>query len=413
MNRYPLVENRTGKLLFDLFLFAILYLTRNSMASTVILGVNQAQFVSLGLICSAGLLFLLRNWRQWKQILLDKRMIVIAVSTVALLIPMVLKRDWQMMYLSVLLCLYFAVFLTFFISYRDVAKYYVIFLTVIGAYSILATYVLRMIPDNGIYIIDVIWNDRDINFFNFGLSFVSGLYVKNRNFGIFREPGVYQYFILLALYLNNYAADWKKQRSMWLVNGILALTMLTTFATGGVVELALLAVVVFFDKKLYRNKRALILVLVLILVMAVALGVIIAQKGMLYWELYGMVISKFAPNEDSSSERLDAIFTDLDFFLKNPLVGARISEVLHSVENNTTSTMLMFAMFGILGGVLHTVSWVALVWEKERKIWVNLALLVIVFMSFNTQNLIADMFFWLFPMMALTERTVPLLKKKE
>ena len=413
MNRYPLVENRTGKLLFGLFLFAILYLTRNSMASTVILGVNQAQFVSLGLICIAGSLFLLRNWRQWKQILLDKRMIVIAVSTVALLIPMVLKRDWQMMYLSVLLCLYFAVFLTFFISYRDVAKYYVIFLTVIGAYSILATYVLRMIPDNGIYIIDVIWNDRDINFFNFGLSFVSGLYVKNRNFGIFREPGVYQYFILLALYLNNYAADWKKQRSMWLVNGILALTMLTTFATGGVVELALLAVVVFFDKKLYRNKRALILVLVLILVMAVALGVIIAQKGMLYWELYGMVISKFSPNEDSSSERLDAIFTDLDFFLKNPLVGARISEVLHSVENNTTSTMLMFAMFGILGGVLHTVSWVALVWEKERKIWVNLALLVIVFMSFNTQNLIADMFFWLFPMMALTERTVPLLKKKE
>jgi len=36
--------------------------------------------------------------------------------------------------------------------------------------------------------------------------------------------------------------------------------------------------------------------------------------------------------------------------------------------------------------------------------WVNLALVVILFMSFNTQNLIADVFLWLFPVMALVER---------
>jgi len=86
--------------------------------------------------------------------------------------------------------------------------------------------------------------------------------------------------------------------------------------------------------------------------------------------------------------------------------------VLYSVENNTTSTMLMFAIFGILGGVLHTLSWAALVWEKDKKLWTKLVLLLILFMSFNTQNLIADLFFWLFPMMALTEKCLNL-KKKE
>ena len=74
--------------------------------------------------------------------------------------------------------------------------------------------------------------------------------------------------------------------------------------------------------------------------------------------------------------------------------------------------MLMFAIFGILGGGLHLASWLALLWSRERKVWVNIALVLIVLMSFNTQNIIADVFFWLFPMMALTERAVPILIAK-
>mgnify|MGYP003294427873 CR=1 FL=1 len=45
-----------------------------------------------------------------------------------------------------------------------------------------------------------------------------------------------------------------------------------------------------------------------------------------------------------------------------------------------------------------------------------LVLLLILFLSFNTQNLIANVYFWLFPMMALVERGLPVLKfcgKKE
>ena len=103
---------------------------------------------------------------------------------------------------------------------------------------------------------------------------------------------------------------------------------------------------------------------------------------------------------------------DIGFFVRNPLFGEKITVVLESVEHNTTSTMLMFAMFGICGGALHLASWFALVWDRERKLWVNIALTLIVLMSFNTQNIIADMFFWLFPMMALTERTGQVLISK-
>ena len=39
-----------------------------------------------------------------------------------------------------------------------------------------------------------------------------------------------------------------------------------------------------------------------------------------------------------------------------------------------------------------------------------LILLLILFVPFNTQNVIHDMFFWLFPVMALVEKGIPFLQ---
>ena len=237
--------------------------------------------------------------------------------------------------------------------------------------------------------------------------------MKNRNFGIFREPGVYQFFLILALFLNNYTLSWDKGWKYWSVNVILALTMLTTFATGGVVELGMLALIVFFEKKLYRDKRILAIALVLVAAFVGLILWIIKDRGTLYWELYAMFVSKFGPEEDSFSERKEAIFTNLRFFLTNPVVGNKISTVLHAVANNTSSTLVMFASFGLGGGLLHVASWFALIWDRNRKLWANLGLILLMFMSFNTQNLTVDLFFWLFPCMALIQRGMPFVKLPE
>ena len=405
MRYYPFPEKKSTKVLTALFLAALLFLARDTLVTSSILGFNKSQFAMLGLICIAGVLFLVHNRSRWKDILLDKRMVLILASAIIVLLPMIVKRDWQMMYLSVLLCLLTAVFLTYFISFRELAKYYILILTVLGVYSIVAMWILRpLLIDTGMIAMPVFYNQMDVMFHNFFLSFVSDSYVKTRNFGIFREPGVYQYFIILALFLNNYAVKWNSNRIYWVCNFALAATMLTTLATGGVAELGLLAVIVFFDKKLYKDKRAWIIIGVCALVLCVLVAYIIMDQGNLYWELYSMVLGKFMPGEDSAFGRLDAIFTDLRFFLQNPLVGEELATVLHSVTDNTTSTLILYAGFGILGGTLNVLAWFALIWDKERKFWVNLLLVPVMFLSFNTQNLIADVFFWLFPYMALTER---------
>lgn len=411
MKYYRFPENRITKIGFGMFLFVMLYLARDTLFTTSVFGFNRSQFLVLGLICAAGVVFLAYNRRNWKRIVTDERMVVIILSAVVLLAPMLLKRDWQMMYFSILICLFFAVFLTYFISYQEVAKYYVIIMTVLGMYSVIAAYFLRIPVDRGLISVPTFVNAKDFLFHNFGLAFVSDSYVKERNFGIFREPGVYQYFILLALFLNTYIAQWKKQGTMWIINAVLAAVMLTTLATGGMIELALFAMVVFIDKKLYKHKIAWIAVVCVLAVLAIAIAVIIIDKDTVYYTLRWMITTKLTGQTDSSQDRINAILTDIDFFLHNPILGSTISEVLHAVEHNTSSTLILYAIFGVIGGTLNVAAWGALVWDKERKLWANLALLVILFMSFNTQNLVADVFFWLLPYMALTERGLPLLKK--
>lgn len=411
MKRYPFPENPWTKTAAALFLAALLYLCRDSIFTTALLGFNKAYILTLSLTALVGILFLYHNRRQLAAVFRDGRMAVALLSALILLVPMVLKRDWQLMYASVLICLLIGVFLSYFLTLEQAAKYYCIILSVVGLYSVVATYLLRLLPDRGICSVPMFLNSIGVEFYHFGLSVVSLEYVKMRNFGLFREPGVYQFFVLLGLYLNNYRVLWKRAESLWLVNGILTLTMLSTFATGGIVELALLAGAVFFHKKLYRSKKVMVCILILAILAGIGLGVILLQKGELYWTLYGTFVYKFTEGADSSTERIDTLVENTRFFLRNPLAGGRIAAVFDTVPNNTSSTTLMFAIFGILGGLLHVASWVALVWDKKLGVWGNLFLLLIVFMAFNTQNLIADPFLWIFPVMALCQRGLPLLQQ--
>ena len=76
--------------------------------------------------------------------------------------------------------------------------------------------------------------------------------------------------------------------------------MVSTFATGGVAEMALLAVVLFFDKKWYRSKKICAAAIALVLCAAAVVAVSVAQKNALYWEIYSMAVGKFVNGQDLS-----------------------------------------------------------------------------------------------------------------
>ena len=176
-------------------------------------------------------------------------------------------------------------------------------------------------------------------FYHFGLSHVSINYVASRNFGIFREPGVHQFFLMIGIYLAFYQVAWKKESHMWLAGGILAATMVSTMATGGFIELGLFVVVMFLEKKLYRDKRLRLAAIALCVAGLVVVIVSFLQKNSIYWFIYDTLLEKFINKTDSVTERTDAIVTNIRLFLENPIFGAKFSRVLHSVHNNPSSTL--------------------------------------------------------------------------
>ena len=417
MKQYPLLNHKAAKFGFGLFLLAMLFLSRDTLFSSCLLGFAKSQILMFGLIVLLGGVFLWVNRRSFGEILKDRRIFLLGASVLVLVLPMAVKRDWQLMYFSILLCVLTAVFLTYFTNVREVSKYYVLILVALGIYSIVVTYCLKKPAREGLINPAVFYNANDWEFFNFGLAYVNTAKYWHRNFGIFREPGVYQFFVLLAVYLNNYCVDWNRQWKLWACNVALAFTMLSTFALGGFAELGLLIVFLYFDKKWYRESWGKAAGIGSVALLVGAVGYFFYRmhqpffnKSILF-EFYDMFI-RLTTDSDSMLDRQDAVTTNLQFFVKNPLVGDRIAEVLHGTNHNTSSTMLLFAILGIAGGTLNVAAWIALLWKRERNIAGNLILLVILFLSFNTQNLVANVFFWLFPMMALVERGLPLIEKE-
>ena len=416
MNYYSFPHKKVWKFLLAFVLLGLLILNRDGMYSMAVLGLYPALLGSYALVGLLGIAFLAVNGKRLKEIFTDRRGLVVLLSTVVMLLPMVIKRDWQLMYVNILLGIYIGIFFSYILRLEDLAKHYVLTITTFGVLSLIALYILRPLTDAGVLHPAIVKNAKNIEIYNYYISFVPLTFVKNRNFGIFREPGVYQYFVLLGIYLNNYRVIWNKEWKLWAVNALLAVTMLSTFATGGVIELGLLVCVMFFDRGWYRQRKLRIAAAVLAAGAVALVGYCIAVKNGLYWALYEMIM-KFTENPESTGARVGSIFVNLEFFLKNPLMGARIYDVLHltgvseAIVTNTSSTMILFAAYGILGGIFGILGWIALVWDKNRRLWANLALLIILFMSFNTQNLTWDLFFWLFPMVALCQRGLPLIFK--
>lgn len=403
MKQYPLLNGKLSRIAFCIFLLAILILPRDSSFCNLLVGFYVSQAIFVALTVGMTVWFTVSSRRLLPEILHDRRMVWAGICAAVYLLPMVCKQDWQIMYFSVLICLYLGIFFTFFTDISTVSRYFIIMLSVLGVYSLLTTYVLRNLADAGLLPVQIITRYDGLTFYNFGLSFVPVWYVKNRNWGIFREPGVYQYFLMLAIYLNNYHVQWKKPRTVWVFNVILMVTMVSTFATGGVIALFLFIVVLFLDKKYYATRQGRRIALACAGVGLLAVAFIIFQHGALYHELY-LMLHKFVEGGDSIVDRVGSPIANLNFFLYSPLFGVDISTVLYAIMNNTSSSTILFAVYGLLGGIFHIASWFALVWKKERSVIGNLALLAILAMTFNTQNLITNPYFWLIPMMALTIR---------
>lgn len=402
MKRYPFPNTRPWQSLFALYLFAFLYLTRVSQVSHYLLGFYKAQALTFGITAIAVLTFLLYQRKNLKDLILNGRMVLALVLCAGILTPMLLKRDYTMMYLSVLFSGLLGIFLSYFVSCRRAAKYYVCLLAGLALYSLAAFFLLRPLSDLGLLRVPTFQNAYGAEFYNYLFSFVSVTFARERNFGIFREPGVYQFFLFLALYLCFYQVDWEKQRICWVIGAILSLTLFSTFATGGVAATVLFLLAVYFDKEVYRSPLGRKLTAAVLILLVLALGAVLLVKPQLLGYVR-MMLLKIQPGNPSSDDRLESIVFNLSVIQWTPFVGRDVAYILETVTHNTSSTTILIGILGVLGGSINWIAWLVLVCRGKGKWYAKVVSLLTLAITFNTQNLISDPYLWMFPMMALTE----------
>lgn len=412
MKYYRFPDTKLFRAGFFLFLLVLQMITRSAMIPSAFDIFYPTYFASIGLVFALGILFLIVNRKQLKEIITDRRMVAAIGIVVLLLSLMVIKQDYQAVYISIMFYMLVAVLINYFMPMQEAAAYYVALMLLLSIWTLVGSFILKPLVEASVITCHTFKAINSWSMYNFGLTFTSYLNDAQeetmRAFGVFREPGLFQIFLFIAIQLNNYTVAWKKDWLMWAANAVLFATLLVTFATGGVLALGLYIMFLFFDKGLYKNKWICLAAVICVAAGTVLVVISLMQGGVLAVELVAMV-EKLLTDNESIRDRVGSIFVNAEHFLNHPLTGEKVSTVVYSIASNTASSAIMFAAFGVFGGCLHVASWVALAWKKERSILMNLILLVILFIPFNTQNVVHDLFFWTFPVMALVEKGLPVL----
>lgn len=319
------------------------------------------------------------------------KILCVAIASMAIIISMIINDAFSLMYFTAIFALCFAVLLScvvsqelFFKALIDVMSFFVIS-------SLIGTYVL----DDIIHIHSFV-NSAGLKFNNLFLCGIPEIQYYIRNFGIFREPGVYQFFILISLY---YLLMLYPKKDKWLYINIIILVigLISTFSISGYASFIIL-LCAFFIGNLdnVRNYRK-----------QLFMGVIFTSCIILVVYYYSLdfrvmietIIYKIN-NLGLTDPRIRSMYTNIELFLQSPLVGNDINYVLTCIPHNTSSLLVLFSAFGLIPGALYVGMFVAhlKMLFKENKNIIQLMLLIMFwFVMLNNQCIVTNIFLYAYP----------------
>lgn len=239
----------------------------------------------------------------------------------------------------------------------------------ISLYSLLF-YCVRMLFPLLLKFFPVIRNVANIDFYFCGLCNViinhGGLL---RNYGPFREPGVFQMFIIIALTFGLF----KRKKMVFSELICLIVALCTTFSTTGYICLFFLMTGFFFHKNSF-NKYIRHGVLIFVLIGAFYLTF---YTDLLYKEGYGSVFGKMlgAYNSISMIAREASITVNLKMFLNKPIFGNGLTYVDNNfsffafqiyglaTKDNTNTLLIQLSRFGLMFALIYVVRFIVNLWN--------------------------------------------------
>lgn len=315
---------------------------------------------------------------------IDVSLVVLSFSLYA---SSALSETEGYLYYTMIACLWFGYIFSRETSIESFARYFCKIMTVIAVVSLIGWLLAEQITSIGP--IPTITNTSGLKYKNLLVSVIpmnSNHAMRNR--GIFWEPGAYQVYLSVALFLTLFVDVSPKKR----VRAILfVITCLTTLSGAALVPICLIIIAYTFEKKQFKSTGLAMLLLGVI--------VILFKTGM-----FDIILDKMEGNAETNSItfRLISIEGAIKGFLNNPIFGStpRDNEIIKSqlamqymgqtYGSNTNTFLNYFAYFGILVGGFMNINVFKMFINNTKSIIAAILCFLAFYISTSNENMMSS-----------------------
>ncbi len=343
-------------------------------------------------------------------------LVFVGLMIAATLSTMLLTGDVTGGYFKIILIVLMGWMLSRLVSFGEAISSYILIMVLLSGYSLVMLYVMRPFVEASPHIIFPRFaNSEGLPFINARFTYIVDVENYYRNFGIFREPGVYQVFLNFAIMFELF---FKKARANLLFLCLLYAGLISTFSPPGYIGGLFLgaAYMVGARKISYEHKKRFLVLLVVFIFSVAALFVFNDGFNTIVTES----IVKLVARESSFQGRLVAILANLEAWAERPFFGGGITYGLtglamqkmlysfgYSTAHNTSTIGAYLAAFGFFFTLLYIALLIKLIARSGAGVVRDFIMFFVVMLSINTQLLIYSELLYMLLFLGFCKATSP------
>ncbi|WP_394138422.1 O-antigen ligase family protein [Cytobacillus oceanisediminis] len=387
-------NNKSSIILYTILVFIAVYLNLSSLgvslriSNEVYLGTSLAFYVAYYFIYSINNGFHLNF----------KALLLLLCSYVSIFLTMLFNQDFDILNFVIILQILIAFLFINTISFDDFVRAYIRVILFISIFSLVIMFVIVPFFSGISSLFPLRYNSTGlaVRDYIFSFHFESHSVASRRNTGIFREMGVYQFYLNMALLM--YLFYLRENKVIVIL--IFSATVISTFSTPGILFMFLILIVYLYE----NYKKELVKVFKLIFSLSFLFLIVFLFYPNIFSDfIYS--INKLSEQGNSFNGRLGSIIGNILAWVHNPLIGNGINNGIKLAEemylgqfttHNTSTTTSFMAMFGIFFSILMSLPIILLLNKLKIKTISKLVLVFGLFLSINSERLIYDQFYYIF-----------------
>ncbi|MBO5415104.1 MAG: hypothetical protein J6A83_00560 [Clostridia bacterium] len=384
------IKENKEKIFLFLFVVCMMSFSTGTYMTAYRVGATVSSVIILAMLCLYVLLFKKVSVSNIKINLSDIAFAL--VFTVCLLITKLVTDDSSNYYFLMIILLGVAFLIITFVEKISFMRAYIAAMEFFSIYSLICTYILKYTPIASWFPTFSHFSDEyvggHITFRNF---YFCNVYMPEygdqiRNFGIFIEPGRFQFFILLALLFSVvvFKDDKKKLIRKFI---ILAAALISTFSTAGLVLGFLVFTLLLFSsaKLSFSNKAIFVGLSILFLAGLLSFANVAEELNASMDKLSG---------GGSLNARVGSIVGNIQAWFDKPIFGWGYSHLMVGEgssyfkaysEHNTCTTFTYFSCYGLVYGLLNFLGCLGFWINQKANGYSKFVFLTVFFLSLNNE----------------------------